>query len=388
MLKKAANKVKDLFICREMPQACSMSRTKESTLSPSHDIIVTRLTILMSAMADIIHAGLADTPPDSQHFIPMPGARNPHLQTMLPRVLRRRVQFTPHWQRLEMPDGDFVDLAWSEDPAGAAHKPRLVVFHGLEGSLHSPYAHGMIDAAQKRGWLGVVMHFRGCSGEPNRMKRIYHSGETEDGSYFLEWLRATWGEVPTAAVGYSLGGNMLACLMAKQGSDCLLDAGVVVSAPLLLEQCCYHMEKGFSRFYQRYLLNLLKANAARKLRVYPGTLPVNSAQLRKIRGLRDFDDLITSKIHGFADALDYYRQCSAMPMLPNVAKPMLIIHAKDDPFMDHHVIPDPALLPSSIEYQLTEHGGHVGFVSGTLRRPQMWLEHRVPDWLTRYLDPQ
>ncbi|WP_328585921.1 alpha/beta fold hydrolase, partial [Siccibacter turicensis] len=117
-------------------------------------------------------------------------------------------------------------------------------------------------------------------------------------------------------------------------------------------------------------------------------LPVNSAQLRKIRGLRDFDDLIPSKIHGFADALDYYRQCSAMPMLPNVAKPMLIIHAKDDPFMDHHVIPDPALLPSSIEYQLTEHGGHVGFVSGTLRRPQMWLEHRVPDWLTRYLDPQ
>lgn len=116
----------------------------------------------------------------SAEFTPMRGFSNCHLQTMLPRLFRRKVKFTPHWQRLELPDGDFVDLAWSEDPAQARHKPRLVVFHGLEGSLNSPYAHGLVEAAQKRGWLGVVMHFRGCSGEPNRMHRIYHSGETED----------------------------------------------------------------------------------------------------------------------------------------------------------------------------------------------------------------
>lgn len=338
-------------------------------------------------MADITHPELTEHTVDSQHFRPMSWAKNPHLQTMLPRVLRRHLGFTPHWQRLDMPDGDFVDLAWSEDPAQATDKPRLVVFHGLEGSLHSPYVHGMIEAAKKRGWLGVVMHFRGCSGEPNRLKRIYHSGETEDGSYFLSWLNQTWGEAPTAAVGYSLGGNMLACLMARQGTECTLKAGVVVSAPLLLEQCCYHMEKGFSRFYQRYLLNLLKANAARKLHRYPGTLPVSLKQLKQVQQLREFDDLITSKAHGFADALDYYRQCSAMPLLPDIATPTLIIHAKDDPFMDHHVVPAPAFLPPSIEYQLTEFGGHVGFVGGTLRHPEMWLERRIPDWLTRFLEP-
>ncbi|WP_435946974.1 hydrolase [Dryocola sp. BD586] len=323
---------------------------------------------------------------DGQDFRPMRGLSNPHLQTMLPRVIRRRVKFKPHWQRLDMPDGDFVDLAWSEDPAAAVDKPRLVVFHGLEGSLHSPYAHGLIEAAKNRGWLGVVMHFRGCSGVPNRMQRIYHSGETEDGTFFLNWLNQRYGDAPTAAVGFSLGGNMLACLMAKQGVDCTLKAGVVVSAPLMLEQCCYHMEQGFSRFYQRYLLNLLKKNAARKLRSYPGTLPVDLRQLKGVRRIRDFDDLITSKIHGFADALDYYRRCSAMPLLPDIAKPTLIIHAKDDPFMDHHVIPDKASLPTNIEYQLTSHGGHVGFVGGTLRKPEMWLEQRIPDWLTRYLD--
>ena len=256
----------------------------------------------------------------------------------------------------------------------------------LEGSLKSPYAHGLVEAAQKRGWLGVVMHFRGCSGEPNRMHRIYHSGETEDASWFLRWLQREFGHAPTAAVGYSLGGNMLACLLAKEGNDLPVDAAVIVSAPFMLEACSYHMEKGFSRVYQRYLLNLLKANAARKLAAYPGTLPINLAQLKSVRRIREFDDLITARIHGYADAIDYYRQCSAMPMLNRIAKPTLIIHAKDDPFMDHQVIPKPESLPPQVEYQLTEHGGHVGFIGGTLLHPQMWLESRIPDWLTTYLE--
>jgi predicted alpha/beta-fold hydrolase len=113
---------------------------------------------------------------------------------------------------------------------------------------------------------------------------------------------------------------------------------------------------------------------------------VSLTQLKSLRRIRDFDDLITAKIHGFADAIDYYRQCSAMPLLNQIAKPTLIIHAKDDPFMDHHVIPEPENLPSQVEYQLTEHGGHVGFIGGTLRRPEMWLESRIPDWLTTYLE--
>ncbi|MFK3663044.1 MAG: hydrolase [Scandinavium sp.] len=336
-------------------------------------------------MAQITPVEFEVPPEENDTFVPMKGVRNCHLQTMLPRLIRRKVLFTPHWQRLELPDGDFVDLAWSEDPNQARHKPRLVVFHGLEGSLYSPYAHGLIHAAQQRGWLGVVMHFRGCSGEPNRNDRIYHSGETEDGTWFLSWLKREFGEVPTAAVGYSLGGNMLGCLLAKEGDATPLDAAVIVSAPFMLEACSYHMDKGFSRVYQRYLLNLLKANASRKLKAYPGTLPVDLKRLKSVRRIREFDDLITSKIHGFADAIDYYRQCSAMPVLSQITKPTLIIHAKDDPFMDHHSIPAQEELPKNIQYQLTEYGGHVGFVGGTLRHPEMWLEKRIPDWLTRFL---
>ncbi|BET41346.1 hydrolase [Atlantibacter hermannii] len=338
-------------------------------------------------MAEITPAELTDSDETSRHFRPMAGARNPHLQTMLPRVLRRRLQFTPVWQRLDTPDGDFVDLAWSEEPEQAKHKPRLVIFHGLEGSLHSPYAHGLIQAAKARGWLGVVMHFRGCSGEPNRMHRIYHSGETEDGRYFLEWLNSRFGEQPTAAVGFSLGGNMLACLLAKN-PNLPVSAAAIVSAPFMLEHCCNHIEKGFSQVYQHYLLKLLKANATRKLQAWPGTLPVDLVRLKNIRRLREFDELITSKAHGFNGAVDYYQRCSAMPLLPSITQPTLIIHAQDDPFMDSHVIPDMAQLPANIEYQLTEYGGHVGFVGGTALRPNMWLEARIPDWLTPYLDEQ
>lgn len=336
-------------------------------------------------MTETTHHDLNIDTSSSADFVPMRGVSNRHLQTMLPRLIRRKLQFTPCWQRLELPDGDFVDLAWSEDPKAARHKPRLVVFHGLEGSLYSPYAHGLINAAKQQGWLGVVMHFRGCSGEPNRLNRIYHSGETEDGSWFLRWLAREFGPAPTAAVGYSLGGNMLACLLAKEGDDVPIDAAVIVSAPFMLEACSYHMDKGFSRVYQRYLLNLLKGNASRKLKAYPGSLPVDLRQLKSMRRIREFDDSITSKIHGFADAIDYYRQCSAMPTLSKITKPTLIIHSKDDPFMDHHSIPAQEELPNNVEYQLTEHGGHVGFIGGTLRHPEMWLEKRIPGWLMTWL---
>ncbi|GAA3576119.1 hydrolase [Gibbsiella greigii] len=321
-------------------------------------------------------------------FHPLPGAKNPHLQTLLPRLVRRRVLLEPYWQRLELPDGDFLDLAWSEDPRQARAKPRVVLFHGLEGSFFSPYGHGLLNAWREQGWLGVVMHFRGCSGVPNRGARIYHSGETEDARFFLRWLRTTYGDVPTAAVGISLGGNMLACYLAQQDQNSLLQAAAIVSAPLMLEPCSLRMEQGFSRVYQRYLLGQLKQNAMRKLLRYPNTLPLDLPQLQSLRRIRDFDNAITARIHGFSDANDYYRRCSALPLLPQIRTPLLIIHAKDDPFMTDAVIPDLSCLPANVEYQLTAFGGHVGFVGGTLKKPQMWLESRIPAWLTPYLEPK
>lgn len=335
---------------------------------------------------------IAQVPKSENNFVmdaqfrPIPGTANPHIQTLLPRIIRRKISLEPVWQRLELPDGDFIDVAWSEDPYQAKHKPRLVLFHGLEGNFYSPYAHGLLAVCRQNGWLGVVMHFRGCSGEPNRSPRAYHSGETSDTRFFLNWIQNTLGEAPTAAVGYSLGGNMLGCYLAEEGDRVPLQAAVIVSAPLMLDPCSRRLEQGLSKVYHRYLLGLLKQSTKRKLIRYPGIMPLPGLSLKNIRSIRQFDDALTAPLHGFKDATDYYQKCSALPVLHQVRIPLLIIHAKDDPFMAPDVIPAKNSLPENIEYQLTEHGGHVGFVSGTWKKPQMWLEHRIPEWLTGYLE--
>ncbi len=322
-------------------------------------------------------------------FIPLAGAANPHIQTLLPRLIRHKPDFDFFWQRLELPDGDFVDLAWTEDPQQAKGKPRLVIFHGLEGSAYSPYAHGLLSVCRRQNWLGVVMHFRSCSGEPNRNQRIYHSGETEDARYFLNWLPAHLGHhVPTIAVGYSLGGNMLGYYLGQEEHHAPLDGAVIVSAPLMLEPSSHRLEHGFSRFYQAYLLAELKKTALRKLEKYPGSLPVSADEIRSLKKISEFDEVITAPIHHFQDASDYYQRCSAKPLIHKIRKPLLIIHALDDPFMAPEVLLDPHALPQNIEYQLTEHGGHVGFVSGTWREPVMWLEERIAQWAAPLLSQQ
>ncbi|WP_332707624.1 hydrolase [Plesiomonas shigelloides] len=319
-------------------------------------------------------------------FHPLRGAHNPHLQTLLPRLLRRQPQFTPITQTLETPDGDFLELAWTESPLTAKHKPRVVLFHGLEGNFHSPYAHGLLQAIRDAGWLGLLMHFRGCGSEPNRLARAYHSGDTADARFVLQWLQLNFGEQNTAAIGISLGGNMLARYLAEYGTDSLLQAAVTVSAPFALEPCSRRLEQGFSRIYHQYLLGKMKSNLLRKMTLRRVDLPLSQAEIRQLRRLRDFDHLLTAPLHGFDSAEDYYQRCSALPVLAHITVPTLMLHAKDDPFMTEAVIPPRDSLPANIEYQLTEHGGHVGFVGGTWQQPQMWLEQRIPQWLRPHLE--
>ncbi|USD65517.1 hydrolase [Vibrio sp. SCSIO 43136] len=315
------------------------------------------------------------------------GLKNPHVQTLLPRMLRRRALFHPVTERLELPDGDFVDLAWSESPKAAQNKPVFVLFHGLEGSFDSPYANGLMRAFAKQGWLSVMMHFRGCSGEPNRKARAYHSGETQDARYFLEQLDKRFPTQDKVAVGVSLGGNMLVNYLAEYKHQPLLSAATVVSAPLDLAACAERIEQGFSKVYREYLLGSLKRNAIRKLPLINQELSVNELHITKLKRLIDFDELLTSRLHGFDGANDYYQQCSGLQRLKEVSVPLQVIHAKDDPFMTEAVIPRFAL-PDHIEYQLLDRGGHVGFVTGTLWQPRLWLEEALPAYYASFVSKE
>ncbi|MBD1571394.1 hydrolase [Aliivibrio sp. S10_S31] len=319
------------------------------------------------------------------NFTPATGLSNAHIQTLLPRFLRRSPLFNAYWQRLELPDSDFVDLAWSENPNKAGEKPLFILFHGLEGSFDSPYANGLLAAAKEQGWLGVMMHFRGCSDVPNRLVRAYHSGETEDARFFIEMLGARFPNQEKVATGISLGGNMLVNYLAKYQNDTLLNAATVISAPLDLSACSERIQQGFSRLYQGYLLGSLKNNSIKKLNASRKEIVgLNKEMIKAIPDLITFDNLITAPMHGYAHAQDYYQQCSGLQFLDRIDIPTRIIHSKDDPFMTNAVIPTHPL-PNCVHYQLTEHGGHVGFINGSITKPNFWLESTVNHWFQKIL---
>lgn len=314
------------------------------------------------------------------HFEPAAGLRNAHLQTILPRMIRRQAQFEPLTERILTPDDDFLDLVWTDTPSQhPAQTPVMILFHGLEGSFRSPYAHSLLFAARQQGWLGVMMHFRGCSGEVNRQPRSYHSGETSDATFFIRHLRERFPRNPLLAVGVSLGGNMLVNYLAETGEASELTAAQVISPPLDLAACSDRIQQGFSRVYQRYLLGSMKKNVLKKMAALPEVLPFQSEQITALRSLRQFDDAVTAPLHGFSNAEDYYQRCSGLGKLSQVKTPLRVIHAADDPFMTEAVIPRQPL-PAHIDYHLTRHGGHVGFISGTWREPVFWLDHTVPAW--------
>jgi len=313
-------------------------------------------------------------------FKPAWWCRNPHLQTLWPVFFRRHLRPRLRRERLELPDGDFVDLDWTQNERG----PIVILLHGLEGSSRSHYARGMLNTLPRHGLRAVLMHFRGCSGEPNRLARAYHSGDTGDLDFLVRTLKAREPETPLAVVGYSLGGNVLLKWLGEQGTHAPVDCAIAVSVPFLLHESTKRMQRGFSRLYQWHLMRNLRTAVARKAQHQP--LPVPVQELARLRNFHDFDDRITAPLHGFQGAMHYYTASSSRQYLSRIRVPTLIVHAADDPFMHQQVVPEPGELSATVELDLQHHGGHVGFVDGRLPwRPRYWLETRIPAWLHRHL---
>ncbi len=313
-------------------------------------------------------------------FKPAWWARNRHIQTIWPRFLQRRKSVQTRNQRLELPDGDFVDLTWADTKA----EPRglVVMFHGLEGSARSHYANDMLATLVEFGWQTVLMHFRSCSGEVNRTTRAYHSGETEDPIFLLKWLELHFPHLPKVGVGFSLGANMLLKMLGELPNQPWLKGAVAISPPFRLSECANSINQGFSRVYQRYLLKSMRNRLLTKLlNVDYSPFKLTPQKVAAIQSFRQFDELVTAPIHGFNDAEDYYERCSAIGFLGKIQTPTLILHAKDDPFMNHKVVPSEQDLAPSVRLELSSRGGHVGFMQGTPWAPDIWLHQRVPQFI-------
>ncbi len=299
------------------------------------------------------------------------------MQTLYPTLFRKQTSLILHNEEFKLPDGDFLDLVWTEKKQSS---PIIILLHGLEGSINSPYAKGILETIQKNDWQGVLMHFRGCSGRHNRLNRGYHSGDTGDLHTLITALKRLHPDRSIAAIGVSLGGNVLLKYLGEQGEKSLLTTAIAISVPFDLADSAKHLEKGFSKIYQYHLISRLRKKTMDKFN--NKLSPINLNKLKEWKNFYSFDHNVTAVLHGFKSADDYYNQSSSKQFLKNIKTPTLILHSKDDPFMTEKAIPSETELSSSITLELTERGGHVGFIYGdTPFNVKYWVEKRLADFL-------
>lgn len=296
-----------------------------------------------------------------------------HAQTIYPVFFAKRRVNGPvsfRRQRLELFDGDFLDIDWVDAERPMA--PTMVLFHGLEGSSFSGYAQALASACRSLNWRCAVVHFRGCSGEINRGPRAYFAGDTGDVEAALTSIRqtvssgphATKDRGPITAVGVSLGGNALGLWAAKQGAMAgeWIDALITVSAPFDLTAAGVAIDTGLNRaIYARLFLSTMKRKAWLKAQQYPDLFDLPRVLAAKT--LRIFDDAFTAPLHGFSGVEDYWHRASAKPHLSKVSIPSLLINAHNDPLVPAASLPLASNVSPAVQLCQPETGGHVGFMA-------------------------
>lgn len=300
--------------------------------------------------------------------------RNGHVQTIVGAFLRRSQQARFERDRLELEDGDFLDLRWVREG-----RDRLAILsHGLEGSTDEGYIRGMAAALSAAGWDALAWNFRGCGEEPNRLVRLYHSGATEDLSAVVDHAAASYARI--ALVGFSLGGNLTLKYMGEAPPHDSVMAAVAISAPVDLAASARMLDQRWSnKLYLRRFIDSLVAKVEAKALHFPDQIDARGS--RALRTFQEFDDRYTSRLHGFRDAADYWQQASARQFLLRITHPTLLLNARNDPFLAPECFPYPEAEESPCLFLETPvSGGHLGFLEFSNRlRP--WFERRVTGFL-------
>ena len=302
--------------------------------------------------------------------------RGPHLQTIVPSVLARRPAVAYRRERWDAPDGDFVDLDWLASPPPDGGRGLLVLFHGLEGSSDSHYARALMDEARARGFDALVVHFRGCGGEPNRLPRAYHSGDSDEADWVLRRLAARDPRRPLLAAGVSLGANVLLKWLGERGSAAgFVSAAAAISPPQDLHAGAVALSRGFNRLYAESFLRSLRRKGVALHARHPGLVDVG--RVAACRDFFEFDDAFTAPLHGFGGALDYWSRSSCRQFLPGITVPTLVVNALNDPFMPASALARPDQVSRAVRLEYPAEGGHVGFATGGPPGRLDWLPRRM-----------
>lgn len=304
-------------------------------------------------------------------------ARSGHFQTVIPTLFRKVEGVRWRRERITTADGDFIDLDWL-----TANNPRLVLLcHGLEGSSDTHYMKGMARACAAAGWDAVAYQFRGCSGEPNRLARAYHSGATDDLAEVIDHVLTHKSYQQIALVGFSLGGNLILKYLGEPNNNRpdQISGGVAISPPCDLSGCCDRLNEPQNWIYQLRFLRSLQSKMAAKGEVVKQALGVT--KLPRSHSVREFDHRFTAPLHGFDGAEDYYQQSSSRQFLGDIVHPTLLLSARDDPFLSSSCYPVPEHIDNpNLHLQYSRHGGHVSFMQpDPLGRS--WAEQRCVEFL-------
>jgi predicted alpha/beta-fold hydrolase len=286
--------------------------------------------------------------------------RNGFVSTVYSGLARRVNGLIQERERITLSDDDFLDLDWSYSMEKSDKV--IIMLHGLEGNGQRPYMTGVAKLFNTHGVDAVCVNFRGCSGEPNLKYRSYHSGATEDLVDIINHLIDSKHYSKIYFHGISLGANMVLKYIGERSDVPTQIKGVVaVSVPCDLQGSCNELHAFKNRLYhnnfKKYLVNRLKIKQSQ----HSDKLSIK--EITSIKTLKDFDNIYTSRAHGFKDALDYYTQCSSLQFLPNIKTPTLIINALNDSFLSPECYPVKEAKANSYLYlEMPNHGGHVGFI--------------------------
>ena len=299
-------------------------------------------------------------------------------QTIFPYFFKPKKFINYRRERWELDDGDFIDIDWMD---GTNNKPLVVFFHGLEGDSDSHYVLSMMTALKELGWHGAVIHFRGCSGEPNRLQRAYHAGDSEEINWMLHRIHQQSGlsdnMQPLFIVAVSLGGNALLKWLGEQGDSAhqIVTAAATISVPLDLVAAGAALDTGFNKFYTRHFLSTLKQKALQKLKCFPGLFDVHA--IKACNTIHQFDNLVTAPLHGFRNTDEYWQKSSSKPWLKHIQVPTLIINARNDPFMPATALPTQDEVSSAVTLDFPTEGGHAGFIQQPFPGKLTWLPERM-----------
>ena len=299
-----------------------------------------------------------------------------HLQTIYARSLAKNLAVQYLRERWQTPDKDFIDLDWLDPSANEAKL--AVLFHGLEGCSSSHYAISMMAELARRGWGGVVPHFRGCSAAGNCLPRSYHAGDSAEIDWILRRLKDENAAREICVVAISLGANMLLKWLGEQGAAAqkIVGRAVAVSAPLDLQAAARQLDAGFKKIlYTRHFLQSMRPKVLAKISAHG--LAIEPRAVRACSTFRDIDNIYTAPFHGFKNADEYWTCTSSKPWLKAIRVPTLVINARNDPFLPESALPGPEEVSDSVTLEFPREGGHVGFVTGKFPGRLEWLPRRT-----------